>query len=397
MIARVDVAPALLHWACERNGKSVEDYAARYPHLASWVAGEARPTVKQLEDFAAATYTPFGYFYLDEPPDEALPIQDFRTLEGAHPSRPSPDLLDTLYACLRRQEWYREHARVIGGPPLAFVGRVNVGADVVSTAADIRRTLGYQCGTSASGAKPVKAAENAEAALTSLVGLAEEAGILVMRNTMVGHNARRPLRVDEFRGFALTDPHAPLVFVNANDARAAQMFTLVHEIAHLWAGQSALSDPDPSHDEKRKAETWCDSVAAETLVPMAALQSALVGRTQVLAQISSLASTFRVSELVILRRLRDAGHLEQAAFVTAYRSRLQGFLKADAARKEQSRAKPGGPSFYVVAPLRVSKRFARALVESTLDGHTLYRDAFQLLGVSSTKALEGIGKAVGAL
>jgi Zn-dependent peptidase ImmA (M78 family) len=271
---------------------------------------------------------------------------------------------------------------------------VNVGADVVATAADIRTTLGYEVhGDTARKAKP----KDWETTLATLVGLAEEAGILVMRNSMVGHNTRRPLRVDEFRGFALADGYAPLVFINANDAKAAQMFTLVHEIAHIWTGESALSDPDPSHERKRKAETWCDAVAAETLVPMAALDAAMVGRAEVVAHVSALASAFSVSELVILRRLRDAGRIDQRAFVAAYRARLQGFLRADETKKAESSAKPGGPSFYAVAPLRVSKRFARALVESTLDGHTLYRDAFHLLGVSSTKALEGIGKAVGAL
>ena len=122
MSARVHVTvkPALYHWACERNGQTLEGFLKTFPKLDRWAAGEASPTVKQLESFAAKTRPPFGYFFLDEPPEEPLPIKDFRTLEGTPPSRPSPDLLDILYTCLRRQDGYRDYAEAAGEEPRTF-------------------------------------------------------------------------------------------------------------------------------------------------------------------------------------------------------------------------------------------------------------------------------------
>ena len=104
---RVNVQPSLLRWARERSGRSVHDLQRRFPKLDSWEQGEVRPTLKQLEAFARTTYTPIGFMFLTEPPVEELPVTDFRTTSGVSVSRPSADLLDTLYLCQQRQEWYR--------------------------------------------------------------------------------------------------------------------------------------------------------------------------------------------------------------------------------------------------------------------------------------------------
>src|SRR5437867_1947482 len=121
---RVDVRPEMLRWARARAGLDVDALARRFPKLKAWEQGEASPTLKQLEKLAKATYAPIGYFFLQEPPVEHVPIPDFRTTDSVHAGRPSPDLLDTIYICQQRQEWYRDFARSTGEERLAFVGSV---------------------------------------------------------------------------------------------------------------------------------------------------------------------------------------------------------------------------------------------------------------------------------
>ncbi len=258
---RVAVRPELLRWALDRSGRSVEGLAAKFPRLAAWERGEAEPTLRQLEQFAKATYTPVGFLFLREPPVEEVPIPDFRTLPGAHRDRPSPDLLDTIYLCQQRQEWYREFARTMGEPALGFVGSARIEDDVVATAAAMRRALGFDL-------EERRQLPTWTEALRRFVEQADALGVLVMVSGVVGSNNRRKLDPQEFRGFALADPLAPLVFVNGADTKAAQMFTLAHELAHVWLGESALSDASPASAPLQRVESWCNRVAAELLVPL---------------------------------------------------------------------------------------------------------------------------------
>ena len=255
---------------------------------------------------------------------------------------------------------------------------------MVKTAAEIRRVLGFD--------PTNQKVKNWEEALRSFVEKAEAAGILVMRSGMVAHHPTRKLEVEEMRGFALADKLAPLVFVNANDAKAAQMFTMAHEIAHLWTGESALSDPDPSNAAKRAVEKWCDEVAAETLLPMAALERELPPTSDPLREVGPLAVKYRVSELVILRRMLDAKRITGAAFTTAYVRRYGAFVAAEQQAKAEAE---GGPSFYRTAPLRVSKRFASMLAHDTLAGRTSYRDALRLLGITRVETFRELGRTLG--
>ncbi|MEE9392516.1 MAG: hypothetical protein V3W41_08420 [Planctomycetota bacterium] len=115
---RVAVKPRLLQWARGRAGLGVDALLGRFPKLKAWESGEIHPTLKQLEAFAKATFTPVGYLFLDEAPVEIVPIPDFRAIANVHAGHPSPDLLDTIYLCQQRQEWYRDFTRSIGDEPL---------------------------------------------------------------------------------------------------------------------------------------------------------------------------------------------------------------------------------------------------------------------------------------
>lgn len=377
-MTRVPVNPKLLSWARERAGHSVSALAGRFPKIVEWEDGEVQPTIKQLEAFAKATRTPVGFLFLVEPPVEQFPIPDFRTVANVSPERPSPDLLDTIYLCQQRQDWYRDFARSVLDGPLELVGSASVGHAVAETAARMRHALGVDL------AERKKLATWTDA-LRRLVEQADALGVLVMVSGVVGSNSRRKLDPQEFRGFALVDPWAPLVFINSADTKAAQMFTLAHELAHVWLGKSGISDTNPSAVPDQESERWCNRVAAELLVPLEALRSELDPYADLHFELNRLARRFKVSTLVILRRIHDIGQLSRDELWAAY--------DAELARLRKSPTGAGG-DFYRTLGARVSKRFARALVESTLEGRTSFTETFRMLGLKKMATFNKLGRSL---
>ena len=200
---RAPVNPELLRWARERAGVAQADLTANFRKLPEWEKGLTKPTLKQTEALARALHVPVGYLFLAEPPDEAIPMADFRTFAGQAFRRPSPNLLDMLYACQQRQSWYRDYLRVAGESNLDFVGSASVGASPAAVAVQMRETLAFDLAAQ-------RACPTWTDALRLFIRQAEEAGVLVMVSGVVMSNSRRPLDPAEFRGFALCDPLAPL-------------------------------------------------------------------------------------------------------------------------------------------------------------------------------------------
>ena len=377
---RVEVRPTMLRWARERAGLDPDVLAHRFPKLAEWEREETRPTLRQLEDFARITHAPIGYLFLPEPPVERIPIPDFRTVENHLVGHPSPDLLETIYLCQQRQEWYRDFARSLREEPLPFVGAATLESAIETVGSEIRRALGFdieerrQCPTWTE-------------ALRRFIEQADKIGVLVMVNGVVGSNNYRKLNPDEFRGFAISDELAPLVFINGTDTKAAQMFTLAHELAHIWLNQSALSDIEAVSAPTHRVEKWCNLVAAELLVPLAIFREHYHLGDDLRTALDRLARHFKVSTLVILRRIHDAGGLTENALWQAYRAEL--------ARLREIQRAGGGGDFYLTLGARVGKRFARALVINTLEGQTLHRDAFRLLGFSKHSTFRDLAHNLG--
>ena len=376
---RASVKPELLRWARERAGMEVEVLERRFPRYAEWESGAALPTLKQIEKLATATHAPVGYFFLAEPPDESLPIPDLRTMGSLPVSQPSPNLLSTIYLCQQRQEWYREFARAEGEPPLSFIGSETTAAGIERAATRIRYSLDLDLATHA-------ALPTWGEALRRFIEAVDAHGVLVMVNGVVGNNTHRKLDPEEFRGFALVDDVAPLVFINGADTKAAQMFTLAHELAHLWLGQSALSDSAPNSVPSHRIEAWCNRVAAEVLVPLSILRQEYRQNEGLPEALPRLARRFKVSSLVLLRRIHDLGALGDAAFRAAYRIEL-----------ERLRAMPGisGGNFFPTLRTRVGRRFGRALVTSTMGGRTSFTESFRLLGIKSPAALQDFADSLG--
>lgn len=376
---RVEVKPELLQWACERAGFDPTEVAERIPQLTAWERRDVRPTLKQIEHFARTVHAPVGYLFLQQPPVEKIPIPDFRTADNEYVGHPSPDLLDTLYVCQQRQEWYRNYARSIGEEPLAFVKSRTVRDDILQAAEGIRKALCFDVDER-------RRMPTWTDALRHFIDQVDEAGVMVMCNGVVHNNNHRHLDPEEFRGFAMADDLAPLVFINGADTKAGQMFTLAHELAHIWLGESAVSDAQPAFVPDQVVERWCNQVAAELLVPLELMRHEYDHRADLQDEINRLARRFKVSTLVILRRIHDVGGLTREELWQAYDAEL-----------ERLRAIPRGTggNFYLTQAARVSKRFAAALVSNTLEGHTLYTDAFRLLGFSKQATFQELGRSLG--
>ncbi len=378
-MTRVAVRPELLRWARERARRDERDLAGRFPKIDAWEKGSVQPTLKQLETFARATHVPIGYLFLAEPPVEAVPIPDFRTIAGAPIARPSPDLLDTVYLCQQRQEWYREDARILGERSLGFVGSARTADDPAAAAHAIRDALGFDV-------EARRSLPTWTEALRWFIEQADRLGVLVMVSGVVGSNTSRKLDPKEFRGFALADDLAPLVFINGADSKAAQMFTLAHEMAHLWLGESALSDAQPSSLPTQAVERWCNQVAAELLVPAGVFTAVLDRRSPPAEEMQRLARHFKVSTLVVLRRMSDVGCLTGDDYWTAYNAELDRLADLTASH---------GGDFYRSLGARTSKRFARAVVVSTLEGRSSYTEAFRLLGLRKMSTFRDLGESLG--
>lgn len=201
----VGVNPSLIVWARERAKLEQNALIHRFPKLADWEAGISQPTLRQLEDFAKTVHVPIGYLFLSEPIQESLPVSDFRTIADRGLSRPSPNLLDTLYLCQERQTWYRDYMQLHRLSPITFISSSTIRENPVKIARSMESLFGISFANR-------REFSNWTDALRTFIEKIEEAGVLVMASSIVGSNSHRHLDTEEFRGFALVDSYAPLIF-----------------------------------------------------------------------------------------------------------------------------------------------------------------------------------------
>lgn len=367
---RIAVSPKILRWARERAGLEVADLEGKFPHLAEWEAEAADPTLKQLENFAKATRVPFGFLFLPEPPEMPLPLPDFRTLESRRPQGASPELMDTIQQMQRRQAWLREYRIEAEAEPLGFIGSAKLSDDPAAIGREMRRIVGLNDGWA-------QRVPSWKAAVSELRNNIEELGVMAVVNGVVGNNTRRKLDVNEFRGFALSDPYAPLIFVNGADAKSAQLFTLAHELAHLWLGEAGegLSGFQNLMPEGDAVERFCDQAAAEFLVPAAEIQAVWSRVARNDSPFEKLAGYFKVSPVVIGRRAMDLRLVDRNTFFSFYRSYTQ-----EERHKNASRA--GGGDFYNNQNTRVGRLFATQVISAAKEGRIGFKEAYDLSGLN---------------
>ncbi|MEO8491361.1 ImmA/IrrE family metallo-endopeptidase [Pseudomonas sp.] len=362
------INPAILSWSRQRAGLSEKQVAnsltVKIEKVKEWEGGHSLPTFNQAQRWAVLVHVPFGFLYLKAPPQEHLPLPDLRTVDGSFPDKPSLNLMDTVRDVLRKQDWYLDYLQDHERASLSFVGSFNSHSPIKGVVADIRRVLGVTDDF---------ARMSYEDYVRALVSGAEDAGILVMRSGVALGNTRRKLDVSEFRGFAISNSMAPVVFINSADAPAARLFTLLHELAHIWIGSTGVSDGGTQ--SARQEEAFCNAVAGEFLAPELVFRAHWELDVYWEENLARLAGRFRVSALVIARRARDLGYITSAQYGAYYYRVLQAF------RDKQG----NGGDYYRTAAIRNSARLSRAVLAEAQSGRLLLRDAGKLLGVQPAK------------
>ena len=349
----------IINWAITRAGNNLEEFYKDNPDVLDWINGDKKPTVKQLEKFTHKVHVPFGYMFMNEPPNEEIPIPFFRTGEAPR-DKVSLNVYHTIQIIKDRQNWLTNYLQESEYSDLGFVGKYNENSDYKDISNDIRKTLKL----------PVNWAielETWEEALDYLTLQIEEIGIIINFNGIVGNNTRRKILVEECRGFVLVNKKAPFLFINSADAKAAQMFTLFHEIAHIWLGESAGFDNKKMLPANDPTEILCDKVAAEFLVPEIYFRKEWNSNQD----IKYLSREFKVSPIVIARRALDLNLITKPSFFNFYNNYISEFKKK---RENQS----SGGNFYATAKKRISLRFVSYVNNAVNENNLLYRDAYKL-------------------
>ena len=379
MVVRVRPNPSVLKWAIERDGIDVESLSRAFPKLDGWLDGSAQPTLKQLEKFSERVHIGLPLLFGAEAPNLSLQIPDFRTLGASGLSGlPSPELYDTINEMTNRQDWLRDYFAEEGLDPLGFVGSAagypRIDQSVRALALEMHEILGLpQMWARDTGSE--------SEAIRVLRSAMEAQRVSVVINGVVGDNTRRPLSVEEFRGFVLADDLAPLVFINGRDAKSAQLFTLAHEFAHLLFANTGVGDasgetPVEGAGSSISVERLCDMVAAEFLVPESSFR-VFWGRAVggVARRCEKAARTYRVSFLVCARRALECGLATRSEYVEG---------KAAHEREVASVARRGqGGNYYATKRSRIGRVFGEAVYLAVRYERLLYADAYRMTGLNA--------------
>lgn len=352
--------PQLLKQAADAAGGFIWE---KFPALNEWISEEKKPTVNQLAEFAKKVNVPFGYFFLKQLPLRENTVPLFRTGSGKPVYKYSVNLQETIDIIKMRQDWLNGYFKREKMSPLSFVGSVKIEAGVKEISNKIRRKIDLALNWAAGISDKNKV-------LIGLIKKIEAIGIFVVVNGVINNNNNRVLDRNEFQGFALSDKYAPFIFLNGKDYKAAQIFTLMHELAHIWLGVTAISDFEKMQPASNETEQLCDAIAAELLVPEDELRknyARLPNKENAIVQLSRL---FKVSQIVIARRLLDIGILSKAKFFAFYNAQKMSW--------DEDKNKSSGGDFYLNQPYKVGSAFFRTIDNAAKSGKLLYSDAYRL-------------------
>lgn len=374
--------PQALEWAVERSGIPRESIIKNWPKFEQWLDGSWNPTVKQIRDFADKVHIDVPALFSDGLPDLGLQIADFRTTNDQRMAAPSPELYDTVGAMMARQEWMRGYFLFENYNAIEYIGAFSGRPLDKNTIADLVKTLHGLLGLDDDWATREK---TVAAALKTLKDAVERCGISVVINGVVNDNTSRALRVEEFRGFTLSDPYAPLIFINGKDKKTAQIFTLIHELCHLAFSETGVSNPLDDDSVNSAPEQFCNRVAADFLIPTASLFREWNNNEQDGYQkIESIAKRHKVNFIVVARKAHDEGILGSAKFFEYYQ-RYQDSVPAETVNS-------GGGDYFRNKQYKLGNVFADAIWTAVNSDYISYRDAFALSGMkgkSFMKYFEG--------
>lgn len=378
----VNIQPAIISWALsqtseEKLGTKLVD------NIKHWLDGTKSPTFNQIEDFSKKSHIPLGYFFLQTPPIEQISLLEYRTLDSIQLTNPSRNLIDTIHDMEAVQEWMVNYRKEWNYDTISIVGSLKGITDISVIADTIRKDLGLNI-------EWYKDCGNPSEAFNKVRGLLEECGIVVMMNGIVGKNTHRALDVNEFRAFAMVNEWAPLIFINGADSAGGRLFSLFHELVHLWIGENDLyNDTKYSANGIKPIEVTCNAVAGALMVPKTVFLEKWNNNTNddMHEKIKELARMFRCSSSVIARRALDNKKIDQNVYNMVIEDAIEAYIQT---KQEKS----SGGDYYRVARSKLDGVFVRALCESVNSGRTSFTEAYRLTNTTSktfSEVASGLG------
>lgn len=363
MADKANITPQVLKWARESARMTLETASSKVSvsevKLNEWEEGISQPTVRQAEVLAKAYRRPFALFFLPEIPRDFQPLQDFRRKNSKPLGTGSIFIVREIQ---QKQAWISEVYQENKEAPLSFVGKFNLQSDRVEVANDILKTLQID---------PSKYTKDNP--IKEWINKAEAKGIFISRTSFI--HAKLKLDSDELQGFTIADKFAPFVFVNSEDWNAPQLFTLVHELVHIWIAASGISNeigPEIRHKDKfHPVELFCNEVAGNALMPQSIMnaipKTAFESGNNLLKQarslgVSSFAFLVRALNLnlISLDRYRKLKSDADAGFNT--------FLKREEEKALKQKQKKGGPDYYLLLVNKNSHLFTHVVMDAFRGG-----------------------------
>ena len=365
----VNVQKSVIQWALDQTNEEQLGLDLM-KNIKLWLDGTKTPTFNQIEDFSKKSNLPLGYFFLQTPPIEKIELLEYRTIDSIELANPSRNLIDTIFEMERIQDWMKEYRQDTGFDILPLVGSLKHLNDAKLISNGIRTDLDLEI----DWYKNVKDISDAFSYIREKL---DEVGVVVMQSGVVGKNTHRSLNIDEFRAFAMVDEWAPLIFINSVDSHGAKLFSLFHEIAHIWLGEDDLYNDRRNSSSVKELEVLCNSVASEILVPTDEFNRLWneIKEKDKRKKIRLITQVFRCSESVIARKAFDNRKIEKDLYTEIIEEAIEAY-------KTMRENDSSGGNYYHTLKTRLDACFVRALCESINSGRTTFSEAYRLTNTS---------------
>ncbi len=380
MAERAFITPKVLKWARESAKFSESDAAAKVSvkedKIREWESGASQPTIRQAKILANAYQRSFAIFFLPEIPNDFQPLQDFRK-KGSNEL--STSTLFIIREIQQKQTWISEDLKESDVPKLNFVGKFSISDRPDVIAADILKTLEIDP-LNYEDQEPIK----------RWIEKSEQKGIFISRTSFIHSH----LKIDknELQGFAIADEYAPFIFINSADWNAPQLFTLVHELAHIWTATTGISNHITPNildrDKYHPIELFCNEIAANVLIPKSYIETFTSKDFENEKLIISTAKELGVSTIALLVRAKNLGIISTSQYKKLKHKADQAFsefLENEELKKLQQKKQEGGPSFYTLRLNRNGRLFTQSVLDAFNSGRIEPSVASLLLKVKSNQ------------
>ena len=379
------VTPKIITWARERAGLDVKKLAGGISTpeiITKWEKGTLKPSLIQAQKIAKKTKIPLGYLYLKSPPNLKLPTVDFRSdFSGKKTKEDDVNIYNLVSSYKHKLEWYEEYLKIESTNFNSdhFLGKFPQNEDYQTIASDIRESLQLEAVTQE------HKRQRPDTFLKGFINKCQNFGLWIVRTSYFGTSTKNSVTPEAYSGFALKSQFHPLIWLNSKSFKAVQVFTLAHEIAHLWIGEEGLSNLNPESQQyspvgetANQIERICDLVASEILVPTNELRGLWHQSRKAGENIDNLFDYFGVSRFVLLNKALQTELINRQTYNTT---------RLDLLKRIKKNSDEGGGNYYQNLYNRNGVAFSKAVINSLHAQTITPKEAFSLLDIQKFETL----------